>query len=503
VRARIHHRAALGLALVVAAELAAGCGSASTHGGHPVVLVVETADARGPDHTPGIRQFVERLQKFSGGSVRVNVRIQTSPHVPDTARDYPETERELVRRVAAGRSDLGWVGTHVFSSLGVHALDALDAPMLIDGYPLEAAVLRSGMASRMLAGVRRLGVVGLSVLAGPLARPADINRPLVAPEQYRGLRWRVLPSAVRDDAARSVGASPTHELHPFYVLAIDLRLRKVGALEADLDSLFFQLVSQIKTAYATSNVVLWPNTAALIANPQRLRELTSEQRRWLREAAAGAAADSIGAADVDAAAMRDLCATGVRFATASPAQVAGLRRAFAPVTARLQRDPATRAYLRRIQTLKSRMAAPPALAAPPTCRADHPAPLGAGPPVRSTLPDGVYRTRITKADLRQIGERAPDLERGAGTMTLRLGGGRFTLEHDTALERVEESGVYFGSPERTAFAVVRVDGKPLPFVNQIRVSIRYEEGALAIVPVEDADDQEALMFGAHPWKRVG
>ena len=50
--------------------------------------------------------------------------------------------------VADDTYDLGVVGTQVFDTLGVTSFQALNAPMLLDSYPLQAAVLESRLPDR-------------------------------------------------------------------------------------------------------------------------------------------------------------------------------------------------------------------------------------------------------------------------------------------------------------------------------------------------------------------
>ena len=57
--------------------------------------------------------------------------------------------------VADGRYDLGVVGTQVFDTLGVSSFQALNAPMLVDSYALQAAVLESGLTDTMMQPLER------------------------------------------------------------------------------------------------------------------------------------------------------------------------------------------------------------------------------------------------------------------------------------------------------------------------------------------------------------
>ena len=157
----------------------------------------------------------------------------------------------------------------------------------------------------------------------------------------------------------------------------------------------------------TSNVTLWPQMDVLLANPARLEALTAEQRGWLEEAARDAAARSTALADTDARALGDACAVGARFAEASSADLAALEAAFAPVYAKLQQHPETKAFIERIRALKQSTAPEPKLAIPSDCTGKAPEQAAGDTGTAPAHLNGTYRYVLTKEDARKAGE--PDL----------------------------------------------------------------------------------------------
>src|SRR6516225_10588783 len=138
------------LALAVAVVTAAGC-SASTNGdkagGGPPIgpLVLRMASIPwNPSDAPPVADFIGRVRALSRGSIQVKVLNQWGLYAPSA-------EAQVIRATAAGQVDLGWAGSRVFDTIGVPAWGALSAPMLIDSYPLETAVLKSSLPARMLA----------------------------------------------------------------------------------------------------------------------------------------------------------------------------------------------------------------------------------------------------------------------------------------------------------------------------------------------------------------
>jgi hypothetical protein len=61
--------------------------------------------------------------------------------------------------------------------MGVTSFQALQAPMLIDSYSLERAVIASSIPGQMLQGLNKVGVHGLGVVADGLRKPAAVKHP--------------------------------------------------------------------------------------------------------------------------------------------------------------------------------------------------------------------------------------------------------------------------------------------------------------------------------------
>src|SRR5262249_27214780 len=331
--------AAAALACVVAACAAPG-GTKAGGASEPVTLRIATVNGD-LSYTPQVGYFANRVSQLSGGNVRID-------HVLRVGNFAPAAEQQVVRGVAAGTFALGFVGTRVFDTLGVRSFQALSAPMLIDSYPLERAVIGSGIPRQMMAGLGRLRVTGLAVLADGLHKPLAVARPLLRLRDWAGITFATFTSSAQDEAIRALGARVSNLFGG--PLRAAVRSGKVQGFEKNL--LTDQLNQEQAVApYVTANLNLWPQTQAVIANPARLAQLTPQQRGWLEQAAGQAAARSTGLFGTDQDLMDGLCESGARFADASPADLAGLRTAFAPVYASLDQDPQTKAFIAQIQQL--------------------------------------------------------------------------------------------------------------------------------------------------------
>lgn len=354
------------LALALAAAAASGCSASASSdkaggsAGGPVVLRMASISS-GVSDAPPVADFIRRVRVLSGGAIQIKVINQWGDYAPGA-------EAQVVRAVAAGQVDLGWAASRMFDTMGVLAFQALSAPMLIDSYPLESAVLKTTIPARMLDGMSRVHVAGLAVLGDALRHPVAVRQPLLAPADWRGRSIGTNPSGLQQQAIRALGTTPVVAFGPYRTH--DLATGQIQGFEFDVRRYLHDVL--MPSAYVTTNVMLWPQFDVLFANPARLASLTPQQRAWLRQAAQQAAANSVSlVAGQDSSSIKKACAIGARFATATPADLTALRSAFTPVYRGLEADPRTGAFIRQIQALKKATPPGPAPAIPADCAARH------------------------------------------------------------------------------------------------------------------------------------
>jgi TRAP-type C4-dicarboxylate transport system substrate-binding protein len=353
--------------------------------------------------------FVSRVSRLSNGAIKIDVRS-------GWAHGQNTFESRLIRDVRAGKADLGVVGSYAWDLVGVRTFRALDAPLLIDSYPLEERVVRSRMTDKMLLGLKPLGLVGVGVLPGPLRRPLGITHPLLKPSDYGGLIFGVTHSRLQGATLRALGAEPV------WLFPSDGSLAGLDGLETYVSAVeAYQWDGEAK--YLTANVVLWPRPLTLFANGKEFAALSASQRRILRRAAA----EDVGpetnfVRDNELQDTATLCrARQLQFLTASRTELAALRRAVEPVYVQLRSNsPQTRTYLAQIKAL-ARGVPPEALA----CAAI------ALPASGTSLLDGVYRFTTSAADLRAAGAQPTEVvPENYGSWTIVIDRGRFALAQE-------------------------------------------------------------------------
>jgi TRAP-type C4-dicarboxylate transport system substrate-binding protein len=469
--------------LVIAAFAAAGCGGGGAGedkaGGPGAPVTLRLANTGGSiDQTPAVEFFVTRIDELSDGNVRIEVVDQWADFASDA-------EQQVVRDVSGGEIDLGWVGTRVFDTIGFENFQALTAPMLVDSYALEEAVIESGVTEEMMRGLDELGVVGLGVLADGLRRPIGVTAPLLGPADWEGITIGTLRSDGQVAAIRALGATPAQ----IFGSEREEALGK-GTIQGFEFSLWL-FASTPKwpslAPYVATNVALWPQMDVLLANPARLEALTAKQRTWVEEAARDAAARSAALANKDARALRVACESGARFAEASDAALAALEEAFAPVYANLQRHPETKAFIERIRALKASTHAEPVLSIPPACTGQAPEQASGGAATASPYLNGTYRYTLTKEAARKAGE--PDLSELPRTNTWILKDGQFDATGGF-------TGSYSVEGNRITFEPIGDHANTFTFTVD-------DKGNLNLDPVHPTDPGAAFETGSHTiWTKI-
>jgi TRAP-type transport system periplasmic protein len=413
--ARLHHLAAFTL---IATVLAACAGTGGNKAGGPAApVVLQLATINGDSgYNPAIDELAKRVEADSNGNVRIEMVFGVGEFGPDA-------EQQLVGGVEAGTYALGVVGTRVFDTLGVNSFQALGAPMLIDSYEVEAAVLQGPIPSEMLRSIDRLHVAGLGILADGLRKPIAVDKPILSLADWRGISFGTYRSDGQAAAISALGAQPVVAFGPERDRALDEHA--IQAFEMNL--LGYQQVNLYRRApYVTANVNLWPQMFAVIGNPARLASLSGEQRDWLAGAVRETAAASVDLVKADVA-LADLCHDGARFANASDAQIDALRQAFEPVYADLRRDAATGKFIGQIGQVAARPSPAVAVAIPDGCTGPAPGAVALQPsaiPKMTTVTplDGTWETTFTLEELAatRIVDPSEITPQNAGTFTIRF-----------------------------------------------------------------------------------
>lgn len=459
--------------------------------GPPVVLRMANLDSN-LDYSPAIAYFVARVEEVSGGDLRIDV-------VNEWGGFAGDAEQQVVRDVADGKVDLGFAGTRVFATLGVDDFEALEAPMLIDSYALEDAVVTSDISARVLAGLDGVAVKGLGLLARALQKPISVDGPLVEPSDWRRITFGVYPSKSQEAGIRALGASPM-EVSNGTNRDRALRDGDIQGFALGLRGYWLNIPEYDLAPYVTANVSLWPQMDAIFANPDRLASLTDEERGWLAQAASDAASRSAELADRDQDLLEELCDSGSRFANADAGDLAALREGFAPTFATLEQNARTKALIDQIEELKASTPAEPALAIPAGCAGKAPTQASPVDGEATSVLNGTYRWTVSEEDAlanHWVDHSAEYLSTFPWTFTMTMQDGIWNLAHTEHSEPQTdgENQTYSVEGDRITFSWGQ---------NLLTFTFSPDEaGNLNLEPVEPMNAGDRFVWATEDWIRIG
>jgi TRAP-type C4-dicarboxylate transport system substrate-binding protein len=398
------HRLGLIAAAALLAVVVSGCfgGSHDRAGG---VVGPKTAVLTLASHDTGtdVREWADAVQRLSHGSLRIVIKN-------DWRRNEADPENDTIADIRTGKVSLASIPVRAYDTIGVNSFQGLLAPFLIDSYALEEKVLASHLPAQALSGIKPLGVRGIALLPGPLQHILSVGTPTLAPPDYRSQAIGIHRSELAASTFRALGTTSV-DLTP------DADLLRLGGIEGDLVTLVAGRLNTI-TADETlpSNVSFWPSAVSIVMNDKAFAALTHTQRKALEAAGRSALGPSMQRLTHDEhTALAVMCrGAGQRghlaFLSATPSNLAALRRAVDPVYRRLDEDDATREVIAKVDAIKKHVIRPPA----PDC------PAGLLHHLRLKRPTGTLRLA---SDL-----TATSRSTWKGTVTSkRLGRGRLML----------------------------------------------------------------------------
>ncbi|MEA2607407.1 MAG: hypothetical protein QOI00_2164, partial [Chloroflexota bacterium] len=308
---------AIATVIVMSAVMAAcasgaptGSGTTTKLGGNATTTLKATLlTVIGPDLE---LDFANSLKKLSSGTIDVTVTGNWRP-------DDMSNEADLVKEVAAGKAELGYIGARGFDTVGVNSFAGLQAPMLIDSLDLEAKVLATDWAKKLLDGPRSVGVVGLGYVQGELRQPLGITRDLAQVSDFQGARIGARPSHVTEMTMKALGAT----IVPTPAASVDLS--GLDGMEMGMPGVAGNHYDQGAKSF-TGNLVFWARPNVIFANAKWFDALTADQQGLLRAAAAGTDQGAVPTTRQGANESRGLvCAGGLSITSASQAALVAFR----------------------------------------------------------------------------------------------------------------------------------------------------------------------------------
>lgn len=397
------------LAVLGTAVLLSGCTANGTTkaGGKPAAVRTAGITVRfaSGDQQPYDVAFARDVAALSGGTVKIDV-------LPYDHR-APSVDPRIGKDLAAGRIDVADIASRAWVRLGVTSFTAYQDPFLVTSRELLDAAVQPPVAPALLKSLMRVGVTGLAI-APRSVRYLFSTRPLTTPGQFHDTVVHTNDDPLADQLFTALGATTDTTIEAGVPTRQALLKGMLTGVESDVQSA--RVNDYVSAApYVLVGAPLFAKTTTFAASTARLKALGPRVAGWLEQAAKSAAAGASRSLN-DQAAWAGACAAGLKPQQLRPTQLDALRAAELPVYNVVAATPPSTLAVDRIGLLATES---PRLDSWTLCGATTPSPTGDV--------DGTYTTRITRGEVRAVGDCETCGNDGDYTITIR--DGRYALEH--------------------------------------------------------------------------
>jgi TRAP-type C4-dicarboxylate transport system substrate-binding protein len=329
----------------------------------------------------------------------------------------PQFEINTIKDVASGKVDAAYVPVPGLHDVGITAFDGLVAPLALGNYKAQLEVLRSPEAVKALDVASRAGVIAFGYIPGDFRKPLSIDTILSGPDDLKGLSMSTRPLELVEKTFTELGARVV--------------VKKPCSLEGTNGGELGLVSAQGCARFApgggvTANVNFWPGVQVLIMNRKVWESLTDAQRTTLQSAASDALVSHTETVKKsEAAAAKQLCASGIPVVDATEEQLSAWRTATASLRARIAAEPNTAPLLAAIARI-----AGPSPSSDPIQVCPDARPVGAnGLALAPSTLNGRYSATLVESELAHHMSRS-DAHANAGRYTMTLQGGVLQMHQD-------------------------------------------------------------------------
>ena len=465
-------RWAVAASLLGALVVSSACQGPDRAGGHADVAATVLTFAQQIDGSPPeqLEIWADQVDRLSGGSLAIKFEN-------GWRRGQVDSESGTIADVQAGNVDMAWVGARAFDRKSVTSFQALLAPMLVDSQDLQAKIFEEGIPKEMMSGLRKLDLLGVGVLPGPMRKMLGVEKPFTKPADFAGAVVGMQDSALSERSFTALGATPK-------MLPAGARLDGVDAYEQQLSSIWGNHYEE-SAGFVTSNLNLWPRPLVLLIGKTVYDDLTVNQQQALTGAADKAMLQTLHASRAeDSESANNLCREGLQFVDASARDLQSLERAWTPVYDELRANPDTNKWIDRISALKTSLNV-----AADAVHCGTAAPQEGSDESAGSQLEGTWTTTLTESDWVEWPAGGPTgiwtltFQDGVVTVTEPAGDLGYRASYRAFRDRIETSG---GPDDLTA--TFSVDG------DRLTLSDIKSPGCSDCRPY-------VVVWGSHPWVR--
>jgi C4-dicarboxylate-binding protein DctP len=163
----------------------------------PIVIKFSHVTASDTPKGKAADYFKQLAEKRTNGRVRVEV--------------YPNSQlykdKEEVEALQLGAVQMLAPSLSKFGSMGVKDFELFELPYLFDGYDQVHKITMGPLGQRMLKKLEPKGIVGLAYWDNGL-RHMTTNKPVHVPNDFKGMKLRIVPAKITEAYTRALGAAP-------------------------------------------------------------------------------------------------------------------------------------------------------------------------------------------------------------------------------------------------------------------------------------------------------
>jgi C4-dicarboxylate-binding protein DctP len=267
--------------------------------------------------------FKRRAEELTGGRVRVEVHPNSTLY----------KDREEIEALQLGAVQMLAPSLSKFGPFGVREFEVFDLPFIFSDYAALRKVTQGAVGRELLRKLEAKGIVGLAYWDNGF-KSFSAQRPLRRPEDFRGLKMRIQPSAVLDAQMRALGAYP--QVLAFSDVYPALRAGVVSGTENPISNLYTQRMHEVQSHVTVTNHGYLGY--AVVVNKRFWdglpREIRAQLERAMREATEHANRIASEKNEADLARVRAAGTTEVHVATRE--ERLALKRILVPVHARME-----------------------------------------------------------------------------------------------------------------------------------------------------------------------
>lgn len=265
-------RKLLTILIVCALSLGTLSACSSKASGENEIITMRLAHNQSETHPvhKSLTEFARLVEEKTDGSVKIQL--------------YPNgqlgAEREVVELTQTGAVDFAKVSASALESFSeVYSLFSL--PYLFDSKEHYYSVMNSKVAQEIYQSTEEIGFIGLSYYDGGSRNFYTKNKPIRHPDDLKGLKIRVQPSATSIKMIELMGGAPTPM--SFGEVYTALQQGVIDGSENNETALTDNNHGEVAKQYSYSEHAMVPDM--LIMNNTKWQELNEEQKLAVSEAA--------------------------------------------------------------------------------------------------------------------------------------------------------------------------------------------------------------------------